>query len=178
MNRWVIGCLLVLAACTTEPHQQATRSAPPSPIKIGTSDVWTLSQGGWSFGECTGWCVGQVSFTARGEVILTLHNAQDERTKEFTGELSPVGVQTLASATIRVGGLRNVYGCPDCTDGGASFLTWSKGTAEFTATYDYGSPPAQLQSQYRFVDQVMDALKACKTNEVIGSTSSGACGDA
>lgn len=89
----------------------------------------------------------------------------------YPGVLTQIGRERMeASSAIDLEALEQTYGCPDCTDGGASQLTWIEGGTRFTTTYGYGSPPPQLRDPDRFVSQVIATLRECGESRLVLST--------
>jgi hypothetical protein len=69
--------------------------------------------------------------------------------------------------------LQETYGCPDCADGGASFLALLRDSDSHRSEYEYGNPPAELAAIDAFLKEVMDALGQCRATADV--TLDGSC---
>ncbi|MCC6619792.1 MAG: hypothetical protein IT385_00975 [Deltaproteobacteria bacterium] len=125
-----------------------------------------LTSAGWSFGECSQHCSATVTF-AGASLSFRLQDNQGGVEHEANGMLTTGGAAELQNLEGDVvdDPLLEVYGCPDCADGGARFLLFSTDTTPFNTTYEYGDPPEVLAPLTTFVADVIDALRSCTTNE-------------
>jgi hypothetical protein len=90
------------------------------------------------------------------------------------GQLTSSGAARLESlASGLPEELQETYGCPDCADGGASFLTVVRDSESLRTEYEYGNPPAELSAIDGFLKGVMDALGECRATADL--TPEGSC---
>jgi len=108
-----------------------------------------------TFGMCWGECISTLTLDPMFEEgwILT-EGWEGETYTERWGSLSPNGVDTLLEVmdSVDPSDFNEVYGCPDCDDGGAREIIFEFGEPTTTA-YEYGNPPAVL-------DELDDLLRA------------------
>ena len=94
---------------------------------------------GKSFGMCDGFCISVISYTENNKVRLQKKWRSDE-TKSDTTELqihewnSIVDLINLDTFF----NLNEIYGCPDCTDGGSEWIEIKTTNRNYKVTYDYG----------------------------------------
>ena len=80
-----------------------------------------------------------------------------------TGTMTPDGQVAMKNAVKALDGvkLKELYGCPDCADGGASSVTLVRDGVISSHVYEYGAPPAALAAVDSFVTTLMEPLKTC-----------------
>jgi hypothetical protein len=113
--------------------------------QLETQDVVIIS--GTSFGECLGYC--RTELRVDGEEARFTRSTWNQTAPEQTqarevGEtewnelLSNVDPATFES-------LEDVYGCPDCADGGAEWVEIAAAGLNKRVTFEFGSPPPELE---------------------------------
>jgi hypothetical protein len=129
-----------------------------SQLSLGTDEDANIVRWGTSFGMCAGYCredlvveSSEISFT-RSSWQNTLPPESLEKplsTTAWRQLIADIDVDTFRA-------LQDVYGCPDCADGGAEYIEIQ--TDEFTkrVTFEYGKAPEQLQDAL----QQLRALRA------------------
>ncbi len=127
-----------------------------------------------SFGECSGACRHDLQITlaeaACGSVVLTMSGwVETDPTWSNTGILTPAGNLLAYSLgyDLRDVSLDDVYGCPDCADGGASTITLRRDGLNTSHAYDWRDPPDVLADADAFVQSVMNALRSCESNGLV-----------
>ncbi|MBN2525162.1 MAG: hypothetical protein JXR76_02130 [Deltaproteobacteria bacterium] len=132
-----------------------------------------------SFGMCIGECRAEVSFAAAegGECadaffVSSTRNATGtgwETVRDNKGVLLPKANALISGLARELANakLKNVYGCPDCADGGAAFLSLTREGVAFDLSYDFGLPPDILAKADTFGMSVMNALDTCESNEYV-----------
>ena len=128
-----------------------------------------ISGGGKSFGECMGECVFELtthintSGNCATATLIVYGIADVSRTN--TGELTALGTALVSGLAVELTGvsLEEIYGCPDCADGGAGRLTLRRDGSAFTTEYEFQKPPELLKKADDFVADVMTALDVCET---------------
>jgi hypothetical protein len=131
-------------------------TAPSPPSRI--------AEAGWSFGFCIGPCRGELRLDG-----VDLSYQLSSRTGEPVnganrGRLTAQGAARLDSlASALPQNLLERYGCPDCADGGAAFVTVSRGSASRRVEYEYRRPPPELVELDAFLAGLMEALTECRS---------------
>jgi len=140
----------------------------------GPSSAVRVVQAGWSFGFCMGPCRGQLDLAATQLTYQVSSRTGDQVYVRNRGQLSSQGATRLESlASSLPAELQETYGCPDCADGGASFLTVVRGNESMRTEYEYGRPPEDLSAIDGFLKGVMDALGQCRATAEV--TLEGGC---
>jgi hypothetical protein len=88
-------------------------------------------------------------------------------TDEGSAELAALDTD-LASAS-----LLDLYGCPDCDDGGASWVRISRPTGYTDHLYETGNPPPELSDYDSFLQDIVVALRSCSETPYV--VPDGAC---
>ncbi len=130
----------------------------------------SLSGAGWSFGECADSCRGDLAIdeeTAR--YILSDWNPAIAAYLDNSGTLTErFGTESKAALNkFWIATLSPTYGCPDCADGGASYISLRAGHVKSRHDYEYSNPPSELAELDRVLREVMDGLGHCVSNEYI-----------
>ncbi len=129
-----------------------------------------LTAGGWSFGECVDDCVGDLALTG-DSLAYTIHSWDDSQPPSFvaTATLTAAGRGELQAAltALEAVTLDEVYGCPDCADGGLSWVSLARDGTLSEHTYEYSRPPADLEAIDGLVSTWMDALVSCTSTESV-----------
>lgn len=86
-----------------------------------------------------------------------------------TGTLTEQGRDELLAvqAALSEVMLQQRYGCPDCADGGASYVTLAHEDEVSSHVYEYGNPPPELSAVDALLTALMDALAKCRETELI-----------
>ena len=84
------------------------------------------------------------------------------------GALTPVGRERIDAAAAALGDatLEPVYGCPDCADGGAAYLTLARDGVATRHDMEFGEPPAELAELYEIATSLIDSLEGCEPSEL------------
>ncbi len=132
-----------------------------------------ISGGGKSFGECTGECRFELAthINSSGNcatATLTVYGITDV-TRTNTGELTALGTALVSGLAVELAGvsLEQVYGCPDCADGGAGRLTLTRDSNAFATAYEFRQPPEILKRADDFIAAVMVDLDECENSEYV-----------
>lgn len=157
--------------CTAAPLRRA-RDALSALVEeyLGPGAAPVLLGGGWRFGFCAGPCVGQLGLSGTAaRYTITGHRVEDPVFLDNRGMLTAAGVQAVYAAMVALRDvpLMEVYGCPDCADGGASHVTLSREGSTSMHTYGYGNAPAELGEVDALLTELMDALETCKSTPLI-----------
>lgn len=124
---------------------------------------------GWSFGMCGGYCVADLTFDG-DELVLTGRSPfNEDPLYVHRGTPTVEGLVRLGAAMQKLNSaeLELVYGCPDCADGGAAYLTveW-KGVAS-RHEMEFGRPPEVLAGLHGVAMALINALEACKSGDLV-----------
>lgn len=138
--------------------------AEPSDLGPGT-DTTTILGGGVHYGECLDLCKFDLSFT-QNAANLEVSSTADELKYANGGVLTTVGLQQLQEAANGLLGveIQDVYDCPGCNDGGASYLILLLDNVPITTQYQDDKVPTELKNADTMVRLIMEALKTCKSN--------------
>jgi hypothetical protein len=136
--------------------------APPDVAADVPAVPTALLGGGTSYGECMVGCVR--TLTVEGSAVRLRITDWDQTLRaDPAGTLTAIGkagADGIAAALVGQA-LEDRYGCPDCADGGASWVTLRRADLETTHTYETGNPPELLVAADAWINGVMAALKAC-----------------
>jgi len=122
------------------------------------------------YGECIGYCITTVTFLTDGEVELLAEGWNEEgndlEPTTATGTLSDAAASDWETLLAEVNSLTldEVYGCPDCDDGGGVSVLRENMTP---TDYPAGDPPDVLADFDAFLWPVRAALTDCVSSEEI-----------
>ncbi len=126
---------------------------------------------GASYGECWGAC--RYDLTVDGsDLTLLVRTWEGDIRMDLSGDLAPrltdagaARAEELATALADVE-LQEVYGCPDCADGGACTVSLVRDGAASTHSYDCSmGPPDVLADADAFWQPIIRDLADCRENE-------------
>ncbi len=118
-----------------------------------------------------GFCAGQCSFkmtrdTAEPSQVLfeICDNVGTMCEAPITLALTNDGLRKLGEAQmqLRSATLEEVYGCPDCADGGATAFSIETEKGTSTHTYEYSNPPADTSVLDEFVMDMYQGVRQCQ----------------
>jgi hypothetical protein len=142
--RAALGCAL-FAGCSASAF---------SPLPEETIVRW-----GTSFGECIGYCSQVLVVTSSGSrLIRSGYDAQSYPTITRERELPAGRWDELREYLGRsdIAGLDEVYGCPDCADGGAEWVELETDGSIERVTFEFGHPPTKLQDAVKLLETLRD----------------------
>lgn len=122
-----------------------------------------MVDGGNQFGECTGACRFAVTFQPSAlQLVVSDYGASQDIAVNY-GSLTDAGQVALAALDDELASstLQDIYGCPDCDDGGASWLRLSRVGSTTDHQYETGNPPPELVQYDAFLQDVLVALRTC-----------------
>jgi hypothetical protein len=127
-----------------------------------------LRGAGWSFNLCTRGCVADLQIDGTA-LTLTLRDRRGDPPAEVRhGTLTDKGAAELAEIddAITEAPLAEFYGCPDCADGGASYVDRRSGFgfSLSRSTYETNNPPPPLTAAHPFLLDVIDTLESCQSS--------------
>jgi hypothetical protein len=137
----------------------------PDPAGGSTS----LVRAGWSFGMCGGYCTADLAIRA-SELVLTggSHMAAEPLYRNH-GALTPLGRKRIDAAleSLSAVALEPVYGCPDCADGGAAYLTLMQDGTISRHEMVFGDPPNVLAELHGLAMEMIASLETCDPDELV-----------
>ena len=121
----------------------------------------------WSFGECIGACAGEVRIQPGAEALtirLWLYDHEGETLFSEGGEITNEGLVAWEAAwdgLSSLAPLEEIYGCPDCDDGGAAGLEVTEdGNVKFIA-YHFEDVPAEMERVDLFYKGIRQSILSC-----------------
>lgn len=127
-----------------------------------------LRGGGTYFGECWGAC--KMDITIDGAQVNFIAGNWDETVYvDNDGTLTEAGLaksKELAAALVGVE-LEEVYGCPDCADGGGAYVLLRRNGVDSKHDYPFGQPFTALTGCDEFIKELITALAGCQSTDNI-----------
>ena len=141
-------------------------------IQVGTDTVTgdpALAGAGWSFGMCAGYCLADLVLEGDRVVLTGGRNMTDALLFVNEGTLTPEALSRITAALETLGDtpLEPSYGCPDCADGGAAYLTLMRDGATTRHQMEFGNPPMELAELYDLSLSIIAALETCQTDDLV-----------
>lgn len=156
------------SSTTEAPATTASTTTAPTTTAPGVDGGAVITGYETSFGMCAGWCRLAVAID-RETVTLVATDHTEGQEATTSGTLTEVGMRRLAevAAPVAPAELDEVYGCPDCADGGAASLTFASDDGPVTATYDFGGPPPALTGADALGEEILEAMRTCTSTELV-----------
>ena len=125
---------------------------------VGLGGPVTRISRGTSFGMCVGYCRSQFDVTP---ALLKLTQLSWDPHVPPVVASRPSSAQTWTDLQATFDGsgfqgLRTMYGCPDCADGGAEWVEVETGRATKRVTFEYGHSPAPLTAAVTALRGILD----------------------
>ncbi|WP_449439265.1 hypothetical protein [Pedobacter steynii] len=119
---------------------------------------------GTSFGMCVGYCNNQLFISSGKLEYKRYENKPNAVPKVCTGTISEADWSKLAdSIDLSVfNQLKEVYGCPDCADGGAEWVEIEYGDKKHKVTFEYGREPNEMKPYISALRAQAATFKDCK----------------
>jgi hypothetical protein len=148
-TRFLLGALALLAiSCAQE-----------SP----TASSERVVEAGTSFGFCIGPCRSELVLSGETLALRVTDRTGSEVLAQNRGRHTTGGSARLAGLSASLpDDLLERYGCPDCADGGASWVTIARDTGTRRTEYEYGNPPSELAAMDEFLSGLIQALRECR----------------
>ena len=110
------------------------------------SDI--IIRSGTSYGMCIGYCVRNLDLSGTQATYYMLsYNSDKYPYKTISGEISKIEWNALVAeiddATIQE--MKDVYGCPDCADGGAEWVEIVTKTYTKKITFEVSNVPEEIE---------------------------------
>jgi hypothetical protein len=144
-------------------------------VEVGTGEPsadTSLTGAGWSFGMCLGYCSADLEIDGGVATLAGRDRELEDPLFVNTGTLTAEAQEAIALAMAGLDGvaLEEVYGCPDCADGGAAYLTLVRDGATSRHDMEYGSPPQELEGVHELAMSIIDALETCRSDALVTIT--------
>jgi hypothetical protein len=123
----------------------------------------SIVEAGWSFGFCIGPCRGTLEVTGDAVTLRVTDRTGNQTLAGNAARLTGRGSARLAGAAAALPkDMEERYGCPDCADGGASFILVLRQGAARRTEYEYGNPPSELAEADAVLADLIQALRECR----------------
>jgi hypothetical protein len=122
-----------------------------------------------SYGECQGPCGFRITRDA-DTVSLEVEDADREVEPIVrTTVLTDAGIEAWDDGASTMGGLKAVYGCPGCLDGGVVEVVISHPDDGETSTHQWerDAPPAEAEAFDAVGMELIEALRGCGTSDLV-----------
>ena len=138
MRKWLASHIASLAICL---FVSSCQIAGHDTSVSGTSRIRT----GYSFGFCIGYCWAELTIDEHERTFVYnsgLRNDPDVPERKLKKETQPDTWQRLLSLVNfdEIAAMDNIYGCPDCADGGSEWIEVSHGGNIKKVIFEYGTP--------------------------------------
>lgn len=155
--------------CDAEPLQRARDELSELVEKYFNPGVPLLLGGGWSFGRCAGQCAGELALNGTAARFTITGRPEEPVVLDNRGMLTTEGLEAEYEimAALRDVPLAEIYGCPDCTDGGAGHVTIAREGQVSSHTYELNNPPPELADVDTLLNELMSALETCTSTPYI-----------
>jgi hypothetical protein len=154
MKHWLIPIVFVFAfACRWERIivDPPPNVEPDTTIKSGTS-----------FGKCLGYCRKELEITATGMTLTRSGwNTKEYPPMSVWQEISRDEWQRLVQLIDQkmIAQIEDIYGCPDCADGGAEWIEVIQGDFSKKVTFEFGTTLEPIQPLLDEVRQIRAQLE-------------------
>jgi len=130
-------------------------------------DFYTARSYAESYGECVGYC-GFTLDLSNGVLNYTATTNEDDQSDvTTTGQLTQAGMDRLEALQIDSDQqFDEVYGCPDCDDGGAAELELELQGVLSTVRYEAGNPPEALAAAEDLFIEIMGLVEECAASDL------------
>lgn len=134
----LILAMLSLSACQIAGWDDSSETRP--------ADGELVLSYGTSFGECIGYCQTELTLTAASITYTLRSQVTMQPDRRYVSRMPPGLWRDLTArvAAIRFEALDDVYGCPDCADGGAEWVEVHEGLFAKRVTFEYRNAPEPL----------------------------------
>lgn len=117
---------------------------------------------------CAGLCRADLILDG-DDLVLDGGDRAGEPSFQSHGTLTREGRAQLDAALAALGDtvLGPQYGCPDCADGGASYVVLDRGGQTTRHDMGFGAPPPELAGLVALSSAFIDALRECQSGELV-----------
>lgn len=160
MNRLAFA-LVLLSACAP------TRG----PSGEGGSGQFAGLTWGYYFGNCWGDCLAEIVLEEDGSFTGRRYGQDGLEYLTAAGTTRELWFETLDSTWEELdrGALEEVYGCPDCADGGGEYFIYGDGQSPERSDWQYSQPPAELAPLQQQMSQLWSDISGCGTSQAVAA---------
>lgn len=118
-----------------------------------------------SFGSCLGYCADTMSFVGQSVFLQSDSNESPDDLIVSEGIIDSTATASLLAAVESLASvdLAEVYGCPDCADGGAASI----GLQGSVHTYEFANPPPELAMADELLMTLRESLRTCESSDLV-----------
>lgn len=130
--------------------------------KGNIKNIDTISYG-TSFGMCVGYCINNLSISNEKVTFTKSKNGHLPDSKTCTSTISDSEVNALKDLLDdgKISSLPKTIGCPDCTDGGAEWVSVTSGSREYKVVFEHGKAPKELEAVAVKLRELKETFKNC-----------------
>ncbi len=126
------------------------------------ADFSIIIRSGTSFGECLGYCLTELHLDAQ-TIIFTRHSSDPNAYPEKRYE-TPMSARQWQRLALLVDfdvlrQMQEIYGCPDCADGGAEWIDVEQDGQRKRVTFEYGDTLEPIAALVDEVRKIRDQMK-------------------
>jgi hypothetical protein len=124
---------------------------------------------GWSFGMCGGYCMADLILDGDQLVLTGRSRLNEDPLYVHRGTPTAEALERLVNATKKLDtvALEPVYGCPDCADGGAAYLTLERQGVASRHEMNFGNPPEVLADLHGISMALINSLESCTSGDLV-----------
>lgn len=154
---FILFICLCLASCASDGSGSSATFTIESTVLVA---------GGGYAGECSGYCRLDIELSGDGRIVGTRGSWGELPDVVNSGSLTAAGRSELAQIVQLLDGvtLSEQYGCPDCNDGGASFVVLMHNGSRVRSTYESAKPPGPLADTDDFLRSLRLAVIGCESS--------------
>jgi hypothetical protein len=117
---------------------------------------------GTGFGMCSGYCVSELTITP--SKLSLQKNGTGVKAKTCTQSFTSQQFQQLRDKIDfeKFAALDDVYGCPDCADGGSEWIEITRGGNTHRVVFEYHKEPEALKSYISLLREHVASFNDCK----------------
>lgn len=130
--------------------------------KVNVGNINSIGYG-TSFGMCFGYCVNNLAIKDENVVFSKINRSGTPDTKTCTSSLSSSEAKRFKElvSDAKLDKLEKTYGCPDCADGGAEWVSVTSGSKEYKVVFEYGKAPKELEELVVKLRALKDTFNTC-----------------
>lgn len=132
--------------------------------KGSSSSIPTEIKGGYSFGLCAGYCNSDFVINSTEISLVLKSHGRDSDPPDILLEkaLSSVEWDRISNSfnSSTFCSMEDVYGCPDCADGGREYLTLECDGLDKSVNFEYGADLPELRNLLSEIRPLRDSLIA------------------
>ena len=115
---------------------------------------------GTSFGLCVGYCKTTVIINDINVKAVAINNDENNPQLSYEGAISENERDRIMSNIDSIFSLPDTVGCPDCADGGAEWIEYTKGNTSKRVTFECGQPINELNTLLEIIRPIRSDVLA------------------